>query len=268
MYLSSEESYGLYSAFARQRRVLSAVMLRNIRTRFFGHGLGYLIAIAWPLVHMLVIIAMFSFGGRAPPFGESTILFIATGSVQFMTFSYLSRFMMLSIIMTRPLLSFPQVKVLDVLFASALLEILSACFVTIIMIILAWFFDIPAMPQDIVQASYAFGSAILLGLGFGVLNGVIALAVPIWATGYALITILLWATSGVVFVPDAFPEPLRTCASYHPILQTIEWMRSAYYEGYGEGLLDRAYAIEVGVGSLFLGLVLERGMRGHLLALR
>jgi len=88
------------------------------------------------------------------------------------------------------------------------------------------------------------------------------------ATGYALITILLWGTSGVVFVPDALPEPLRTWASYHPILQTIEWMRSAYYEGYGEGLLDRAYAIEVGVGSLFLGLVLERGTRGHLLALR
>ena len=168
-----------------------------------------------------------------------------------MTFSYLSRFMMISVMMTRPLLSFPQVKVLDVLFASALLEILSACFVTIIMIVMAWFLDIPAMPQDIAQASYAFGSAILLGLGFGVLNGVIALAVPMWATGYALIIVLLWATSGVVFVPDAFPEPLRTWASYHPILQTIEWMRSAYYEGYGEDLLDRAYTIR-GWGRLLV----------------
>src|SRR5271154_1627922 len=98
MYLSNTETYDLWSAAQRQRRVLLALMLRNVRTRFFGNGLGYLVAIAWPLSHILIIVAIFTLSGRAAPYGDSVSLFIATGVVPFQTFSYLSRFMMLFVI--------------------------------------------------------------------------------------------------------------------------------------------------------------------------
>ena len=133
------------------------------------------------------------------PYGDSTVLFIATGVVPFLTFSYLARFMMLSVLRARQLLAFPEVKVIDMLFASALLEVLAASCVTIVLIIIAWFAGIDAVPMNIVQAALAFGAAILLGLGFGLLNGVIALAIPGWFTGYSLINILLWATAGIFF---------------------------------------------------------------------
>ena len=237
-------------------------MLRNIRTRFFGNGLGYLVAIAWPLLIFLSSWRSTAALGRAVPYGDSAVLFVATGAVPFMVFSYLSRFMMLSVIYARPLLAFPEVKVLDVLLASALLEILAAACVTIVLIVLAWAFDVDIMPRDIVEATYAFGAAILLGLGFGMLNGVLALAIPMWFTGYALFTIFLWVTAGVFFVPDALPNGLREILAYHPVLQLIEWTRSAYYEGYGGLVLSRSYPIAVGVCTLFLGLLLERAMRG------
>jgi capsular polysaccharide transport system permease protein len=268
LYLSNTDGFNLWSAAKRQRRVLFALMLRNIRTRFFGNGLGYLVAIAWPLTHILIIVGIYSSLGRAPPYGDSTALFVATGAVPFMVFSYLSRFMMISVLYARPLLAFPEVKILDVLIASALLEILAAACVTIVLIILAWAFNVDIMPRDIVQASYALGAAVLLGLGFGMLNGVLTLAIPMWFTGYALFTIVLWLTAGVFFVPDALPNTLREILAYHPVLQVIEWTRAAYYEGYGGLVLERPYPIAVGVGTLFLGLMLERAVRGHLLAIR
>jgi capsular polysaccharide transport system permease protein len=268
MYLSNTEGYDLWSAFRRQRRVLFALMLRNMRTKFFGNGLGYLVAIAWPLSHILILVAMYSFMGRMAPYGDSTALFIATGVVPFQTFAYLSRFMMLMLIRMRPLLAFPEVKVLDMLFASALLEIMSACCVVIAFLIIAWFAGIDPMPRDIVQAAYALGAAVLLGLGFGLFNGVIALAFPPWFTGFMLVYILLWLSAGIIFVPDALPAQIRDIAAYQPALQLVEWMRSAYYEGYGSMVLDRGYVIGFGVMTVFLGLLLERAMRGHLLALR
>ena len=104
------------------------------------------------------------------------------------------------------MLAFPEVKVLDMLFAARLLEIMSACCVVIIFLIIAWFVGIDAMPRDIVQASYALGAAILLGLGFGLFNGVIALAFPPWITGYHWwLIILLLISAGIIFVPDALP---------------------------------------------------------------
>jgi capsular polysaccharide transport system permease protein len=268
LHLSNTDSFDLRSAAKRQRRVLYAVMLRNVRTRFFGNGLGYLVAIAWPLTHILIIVAIYTSLGRAPPYGDSTVLFVATGAVPFMVFSYLSRFMMISVLYARPLLAFPEVKILDVLMASALLEILAAACVTIVLVILAWAFNVDIMPRDILQASYALGAAVLLGLGFGMLNSVLTLAIPMWFTGYALFTIFLWMTAGVFFVPDALPDKIREIAVYHPVLQVIEWTRAAYYEGYGGSVLERSYPIVVGVGTLFLGLLLERAMRGHLLAIK
>jgi capsular polysaccharide transport system permease protein len=268
VYLSGDETFGLWSAAKRQRRVVFALMLHNIRTRFGGHGLGYLIAIAWPLAHMLAIFASFVLFARAAPYGDSILLFIGTGTVPFMAFSYLGRFMMISVLMTRPLLAFPEVKILDVLLASALLETLAACCVTIIMVVLAWFVGVDFMPKDVLQAAFAFGAALLLGLGFGLVNGVIALAAPFWALVVALTIIVLWLTSGVAIVPDALPEAARNVLAYNPVLHVVEWMRSAYYEGYGDLILDRGYPIAVGIGAVFLGLLLERAMRGHLLARR
>ncbi|MGO8973329.1 MAG: ABC transporter permease [Steroidobacteraceae bacterium] len=268
MYLSNTEGFDLWSAAKRQRRVLFALMLRNIRTKFFGNGLGYLVAIAWPLTHILVLVAIYSLMGRVTPYGDSTALFIATGVVPFQTFAYVARFMMLMLIRMRPLLAFPEVKVLDMLFASALLEIMSACCVVIVFLIIAWFAGIDPMPRDSVQATYALGAAVLLGLGFGLLNGVIALAFPPWLTGYMLVYILLWLSAGIFFVPDALPAQIRDIAAYQPALQLVEWMRSAYYEGYGSMVLDRSYVIGFGVVTVFLGLLLERAMRGHLLAYR
>jgi len=234
-----------------------------LRQRLRVAGGGCLAAVAYH-----IIVALYSLVGRAAPYGDSTALFVGTGVVPFQTFAYLARFMMLAVVRNRPLLAYPEVKVLDILLASALLEILAACCVAIVFVALAWFLGIDPMPRDIVQASYAFGAAILLGLGFGLLNGVIALAIPMWFTGYSLVIILLWASSGVLFVPDALPEFFRNALAYHPALQIIEWMRSAYYEGYGSLVLDRSYAIEAGLVSVFLGLLFERAMRGYVLALR
>jgi capsular polysaccharide transport system permease protein len=268
VYLSDSEGFDLWSAARRQRRVVFALMLRNIRTRFGGHGLGYLLAIGWPIAHMLIFFSTFIIAGRTAPYGDSILLFIATGTVPFMSFSYLSRFMMMAVMITRPLLGFPEVKVLDVLLATALLETLSACLVTILMLVIAWCVGIDFVPKDIVQAAFAFGTAVLLGLGFGLINGVLALAVKFWALVVALEIIVLWVASGIIFVPDALPEMARHILAYNPVLHVVEWMRSAYYEGYGDLVLDRFYPIAFGLGAAFIGLVLERAMRGHLLTQR
>ena len=105
----------------------------------------------------------------------------------------------------------------------------------------------------------------LLGVGFGVINGIIAAASPFWITGYALFMIIFWVASGVLFVPDALPEAIRTPLSYVPMLQGVEWMRSAYYEGYGTTILDKSYLVGFGAITLCLGLGLERLVRGKMM---
>lgn len=250
-----------------QFRVIVALMLRDIRTRFFGNGLGYVVAIAWPLVHILILLSIFTLFGRSSPYGESMTIFFATALVPFMTFMYMSRFTMLSVIFNRPLLVFPTIKVLDILLARTFLEILGSCCSILLLLAVFWSLGIDFMPQDIVQAAFALGAAMLLGAGFGIINGIIALAVPTWATGYALILVFMYMISGVGFVPDALPETVRYYLSFNPSLQTVEWMRAAYYEGYST-ILDKGYAVWFGIATISIGLIAERLFRGHLLISR
>ncbi|WP_210162195.1 ABC transporter permease [Methyloferula stellata] len=254
--------YGMLKA---QWRVLVALMLRDLKTRFFGTEWGFLLAIGWPLSHILILLVINSQLGRAAPYGDSAALWFATGIIPFMAFNYMSRFIMMGILLNKPLLLFPTVKITDILFARAIVEVLSAGLVILIVLVIFWALGIDFMPIDIVQASFALLAMMLLGLGFGVINAIIAAALPFWMTGYALCMIVFWMSSGILFVPEALPAFAREWLAYLPYLQGVEWMRSAYYEGYGASILDKTYLLSWGVATLFTGLALERLVRGRML---
>lgn len=265
MAMQTEYALTTVGMLKAQARILHALMLRDIKTRFGGNEFGFLVAVGWPLANVLILIIINTGLGRAIPYGDSAALWWATGLIPFMAFQYMARFIMLGIVLNRPLLSFPTVKITDILFARALVEVLNAGLVVLIMFAIFWVLGIDFMPLDIVQASLALLAMMLLGLGFGVVNAIIAAAIPFWVTGYGLFQIILWLASGVVFVPDALPEVIRTPLSYIPPLQGVEWMRSAYYEGYGTAILDKIYLVAFGVVTLLIGLLLERLVRGKLL---
>lgn len=246
-------------------QVMTAIMLRNIRTRFFGTGLGFLIALSWPLVHIGILLLLSIGFGRSAPYGDNLALFFATGLVPFMAWLYISRYMMVSVQHARPLLAFPVVKIIDILFAGAILEVLSFSCSTIALATVLVAFGTDLTPLYPEQAALALATAMLFGLAWGVVNSLIMMAAPIWMTVSSLFSIFLYGTSGVFFVPANLPEALRYYLSFNPLLQIIEWMRSAYYEGYGTELLDKRYPVAFALVLLFIGLAAERIFRGRFL---
>jgi len=249
------------NALREKRNVMTAVMLRDMRTRFFNHGLGFLIVSLWPLAHMLILIGVYSLLGRSAPFGDSLRVFFLTGLIPTLTFMYVSRFMSLSLILNRPMLAFPVVKVLDIMAARALLEV-TAAFITLFFafIILLLFGDDP-FPRDPFEAFYAYLSLLLLAIGVGSIAGVITMFFSFFSTIYGLSMILVYILSGTLMVASSLPEAIIYPLSFNPVLHAVEWMRIAYYEGYSDRVLDRQYLIGFGLTSLCIGLLMERTFR-------
>ncbi|CAN7646560.1 ABC transporter permease [Ensifer adhaerens] len=240
---------------------MRAVVLRDMRTRFFDHGLGFLMVALWPLAHMIILLGIYHAAGRQAPFGDSLNVFFATGLVPTLLFMYVSRFMSLSVVLNKPMLAFPVVQVLDILMARAYLEIiaggLTLCFMFAILFLLGddpW----PANPE---QALLAYLSTILLAVGVGLCVGVIAMFFNFAVTLYALLMILAYFSSGTLFVAANLPDILAIPLSWNPITQSVEWMRTAYFETYPDRLLDRSYLVGFGAASLCGGLILERVCR-------
>jgi len=253
-------------ALIRQKNVMSAVILRDMRTRFFNHGLGFIVVPLWPLTHMAILILIHTFAGHSvPPFGESTAVFYATGLLPTLTFMYVSRFMGYSLLMNRPMLAFPEIRVVDVMMGRAVLEIIGTC-ITLFLTILAFIlFGENPIPFDMEQAVFCYLATILLSVGFGTFIGVLSMFLPILVTVYALVIIIIYISSGVVFVASALPEEIGYALSFNPVLVCVEWMRASFYESYSERLVDRGYVIAWGMGTLLLGLAIDRIFRRQLL---
>lgn len=249
-----------------QGRVMYAIMLRDVRSRLFGNGFGFIaFSVGWPLVHIIVLLTIYYFTGRTTPVGDSLVLFFSTGLVPFMTFSYMSRWIMMGVMMNRPLLAFPIVNVMDMVLARALLEMFGSCLMTTTLCFIIWCLGVDFIPHDIDEACFALGAALLLGLGMGTLNAVITLAFHGWFIAYTLVIIGLYVSSGILFLPDALPEFAQYALSFNPVLHAVQWMRSAYYPGYGTALLDKGYLLSWGLCSAFTGFAVERLIRGRLL---
>lgn len=200
----------LTAILAAQWNVFVALMLRDIRTRF-GSAPGFLLAIAWPLSHILILVVLNVSFGRTAPYGESPALWFSTGVVPFMIFSYTARFVMLGIVLNRPLLAFPNIKILDILFSRAIIECLISGLVIIVLMVIFLVVGIDFMPHDPVQAFYALLASFWLGIGFGIFNSIIAMIFVQWITVFMLFIVVLWMTGGVFSCPTTCRNTSAIC---------------------------------------------------------
>lgn len=245
-------------ALRERGHVMTAVILRDMRTRFFNHGLGFIVQSLWPLTHIFVLLFLNTFAGRSAPYGSSPMVFFGAGVVPTLTFIYISRFMAYSIILNKNMTSFPIVKVTDIIYGRAFLEIIAG-FVTLFFIwVIFTAMGVSPYPDNPTQAVFAYLATILLALGVGSIISVMTTIFPIFVTVYALMTILFYIGSGCLFVTPNLPDQIAIPLSYNPIVQCVEWMRTAYFEGYSDRLLDKEYLLSFGGISLMIGLLAER----------
>ncbi|WP_132252396.1 ABC transporter permease [Methylobacterium segetis] len=238
-------------------RVLHALMLRDMRTRFGGSHLGYAVVVLWPVVHLFVLVSIYVFRKVPAPLGESRALFFATGAVTVLIFQYISKEVMKAVIMNKPLTYYPQVKNFDVVLARILVEIITGFLglLTVMSTLIA--LGVNPLPVDPIAAIAGYCAAIALGIGIGTINiGIIAFF-PGWLIGYQLFNILMYVASGVMFLPHYLPKQIYDILKYNPAMQVIEWVRLGYYPNMGVKV-DYMYVMLFSSAALTLGLLLER----------
>lgn len=246
--------------------VIWAVMLRDMRTRFFNHGLGFIVVPLWPLAHLGVLLGIrIAVVHGAAPYGDSVATFTATGLMPTLAFMYVSRFMAYSLVTNRAMMAFQEIHILDVLFGRATLEIIASFIMVALLMLILWAAGQNPFPQDIEKALVCFLATLYLAIGCGTIAGILSLTQPLFLTVYLLITIILYIGSGSIFVPSQLPFSIGDVLAYNPVLVCVEWMRTAYYSNYSDRLVDIPYVLSFGTVALLVGLLLERVLRRRLM---
>lgn len=252
----------------RKRMVIvGAAMLRDMRTRFGRSYWGYLIAILWPLTHLLALTIVFTFMRRAAPiFGDNNAIFVATGVAPYILAMYPSRTTSTAVDAHKSVLMFPAIRPFDLMLARAIVETLAAFSVVILFVSIIYIFDPEVIPSDHIVAAGAIFATVYLSIAFGLLSASIIAIFSFWQTGHAILLVFIYLSSGIFFPIESASETARNILWFNPLAHCVEWLRSAYYPGYGENFISRGYVLWSATVFLFMALLGERLLRGKMMA--
>ncbi len=261
--LLEERCTRLRGRLAEFRRIMRAVLIQDMRSRFGSSHIGYLIAIAWPLSHIGVLTLAYLLRISIAPIGDSPTVFVGTGVVPYILCFYPARLLAMAIQQNRQLLNIPVIQPIHLIFSRCILETLNAVIVLALFMFVVSLFDVDIMPSDTAEASKAIGAAVFLGIGLGFFNVVMcALVGRYFLVFFFLVMAGLYVMSGSYLPQNAMPANIREYMAYNPLTQLIEWLRSAYYASYDSELINKSLIYWVGGISLLLGLFGERFLRG------
>ncbi|MFZ0242468.1 MAG: ABC transporter permease [Desulfobacterales bacterium] len=255
---------GLQAAARVQGRVVWALMLRETKTLFGKHKLGYL----WALINAAFSIGIFwairDFGGFAAPHGMSTPVFLIGGFIPWYLFSDTVSSGLNAVGGNRALLAYPQVFPLDVLTARALLQ--GAMYVCVMAVLLgvAQAMDYRVTLRDPARILEALTLTLFLGYGMGALCSALNLMWPATARVVPLILRVMFFVSGLFFSVDAMPLTAQRYLFFNPLSHVIESLRSGMSAGFSSRFAYLPYVFGFVLVTLFLGLLLERYSRRYM----
>lgn len=247
-----------------QLQVVYAILLRETKTRFGAHQLGYLWSILQPVLWITMFAAFyFAFGRMAPP-GMSVIAFLATGIVPYSLFRETAGRCLSAIEANKGLLFYPQVRPLDLVIARVLLEAATQVVVFVLLMGSLALYEGQLRVESPLRVVVGLGLASGLGASFGLICcGLSVYSRSIEQLYPAMLRPLFWLSA--IFHPvDSLPKSFRDILVLNPVIHTIELVRDGWFPGYNARHIDPWYPVVWILVMSFFGLSLERTARKRL----
>lgn len=244
--------------FTGKKRILSAVVKREMRVRFAGRRLGYLWAIFEPMLHISVYVLLFTIIQRSSPINESMVIFFGTGILPWLLFTRTVSLTSAAASANRSLLVYPHIYPIDFMLGRIFIEAVTSFTVIFILLCAAFLFE-GFVPQDPLMALGAFAVLSLMGGGVGMINAAILSLFSAYNAFYKPLQRLLYFTSGIFFVVADLPAGIRDMLAWQPILNCVEWLRTALLPSYDNRHFYSIPYVAILALSLFItGMMLER----------
>lgn len=225
----SKISTTLLQSLTIQKRVIYALLMREIITRYGRHNIGFLWLFAEPMIFTLGITAFWTatkglHGSQLPIVG-----FAITGYSSILLWRNTANRCAKAVEANGALLFHRNVKVIDLMLARIILEISGA---TISFIILSTIFialGFMAMPADvfIMACGWLLTAWLAAALAFNV--GVVSELSEVFDRLWHAFTYLLFGVSGAGFLVDWLPQYMQKIVLYIPMVHGVEMLRHGYY---------------------------------------
>ncbi|MFQ6240248.1 ABC transporter permease [Sinorhizobium meliloti] len=235
-------------------RVVSAMIVREMSTRFGSKPGGYIWALLEPVGYIAMMTVIFGAIAHTPALGTNFILFFATGYLGYQLYQAKVAYLGGAIRANKSLLSYPNVAPIDAITARYILQTLTTILVSFV-VFSAIFFTLHHSPElnwPLLLGAEFYAS--LLAVGVGLFNCVMFVRFSIYEQIYGIVTRPMFLLCGVFFLPDEMPHPYRDILLTNPVCHVIMLFRTGFYPEY------RAIGLDLPYLTTFSALVFFGGM--------
>jgi capsular polysaccharide transport system permease protein len=249
-------------------RVVYGLMMRESRTRYGTSDLGYLWAIIDPAVQMAVLWLVYTLLGRVVPVPTSMPVFLVTGILPYLFWRNCTTRGASSAAQNLPLLTYPQVKVFDVVIARVLLDAATIVVVTLIFVFILRFAvnqQFSTWVRDPIILAEGVFSLFFFAFCTATLSSSLARLWRAWPQVFGYLSRPLYFTSGIFFTFESLPGNIKALALYNPVAHLLEWIRTGAIPGFISYSYSPLYVYTWAFIMLFLGMLLDWILRliGH-----
>ncbi|WP_429565513.1 ABC transporter permease [Paraburkholderia sp. MM6662-R1] len=239
-------------------RVVGALLMREILTRYGRHNVGFLWIFFEPMMFTLGVLTLWTATKATHGSTLPITSFAVTGYSSVLLWRNCANRCALAILPNQALLYHRNVRVIDLFMARVLLEIAGATMSFVFLTVLFVTVGLMKPPQDITLVIAAwiylavFGSS--LGFAIGAMSERSETVERVWHT----IAYLLFPLSGALFMVDWLPEKFQKIVLLLPMVHGTEMLRGGYFGSLVKPHYDIGYMIACDLVLMFIGLFLVK----------
>ncbi|MEM7693784.1 MAG: ABC transporter permease [Pseudomonadota bacterium] len=251
---------------ATQARMVWAIMAIFARAKAKESPLGVFTLVIEPLAMILIMTVIFSsIRMRVPQLGDYIMLFFMTAVVPVSAFRGSAQQGVAVLNRLRTKLVLPQLRPLDLFIGAAILNFL---------VVTSLFLGMTAVFVVVykIELPITFPATLLylacnsvIGLGVGIMNAVVRTWFPFWLTIFGFMSMPIMFLSGMFYLAESLPTSAQNILYYNPFLHSTEITRTYYFPNFSSDFFDPHYYFGWVLGTLFIGLLVERYFRYRLM---
>lgn len=246
------------SSLVIQGRVLWALLLREILTRYGRKNIGFLWIFVEPALFVMAVTAIWTATRTIHGSDLPIVAFALTGYSALLLWRNMPGRCIGALESNRSLMFHRQVQITDVYFARLILEFLAMSTSFVLLALGLWACEWLLPPEDAFEVLGGWMLLAWFGAGLALTLGGLSERFEAVGKLWPPFTYVLLPFSGAAFIADAMPERVREIMLYVPMLNCVEIIREGWFGSKMHAHYYVDYVVIFNLVLSFVGLALVR----------
>lgn len=241
-----------------QSRVIGALFLREMITRYGRHNIGFMWLFVEPMLFTLGVTALWTLAGLHNDSPIPIVAFAVTGYSSILLWRNMPAKTVNAIEPNLSLMYHRNVKVMDIFMSRLLLEAFGATISFIVLGVAFTSLGWMSFPQDILKVVTGWFMTMWFGFALALFLGALSIRSELIEKLWHPAAYILFPLSGAAFMVDWLPEAAQTMVLSLPMVHGVEMLREGYFGNVVPTHYDINYMAFTCLLLTVLGLAQER----------